>query len=287
MKITVTSGKGGTGKTLISTSLALSLSKKYPTTYIDLDVEEPNGYIFIKPKIQKKEPITLPFPKVDYDKCNFCGVCQEVCAYNAIAVLSFNNEVKIFPELCKSCGNCVLNCPEKAMFEVPREIGTLTYGKRENLKFFEGKLNISEVTTTSAIRIVKKKSLKETRDGEILIYDSPPGASCPMVEASKGGDYIILITEPTPFGLFDLKIAVGVVKGLNKKFGVIINKEMEGFDELYEYLKKENIKVLLKIPFERKIAESYSKGKTLSEIGKEWEDIFLNLYNQILEEVND
>lgn len=287
MKITIASGKGGTGKTLISTSLALSLSKRFPTTYVDLDVEEPNGYIFVKPDVKEVRDINLPFPKVDYDRCNFCGVCGEVCAYNAIAVLPSIKEVKIFPELCKSCGNCVLNCPEKAMFEIPRKIGTLTYGEKGNLRFFEGRLNISEVATTGAIRIVKKESLKNLRSGEILIYDSPPGASCPMVEASKGGDYIILVTEPTPFGLFDLKIAVNVVRELNKKFGVVINKEMEGFDELEEYLKRESIKVLLRVPFKKDVAVAYSRGVNLAELDKEWERRLIHLYTEILEKSDD
>ena len=251
MIISVASGKGGTGKTTVAVNLALSIKN---TQFLDCDVEEPNAHIFLKPAIKSKYKITVPVPKINKEKCNFCGKCQEVCQYNAIAVLK--NDVLIFPELCHSCGGCALFCPQGAISEEGREIGLIEIGNVDDMQFVHGKLNIGEVMSPPLIREVKKY-INPTRE---VIIDVPPGTSCPVIEAVKGSDYCILVTEPTPFGLYDLTLAVEVLKKLKMPFGVIINRSDIGDENVDTYCKENNISILMRIPFDKKIAQSYSKG---------------------------
>lgn len=275
MIISVASGKGGTGKTTISTSLALSIEEE-PVQFIDCDVEEPNSFIFLKPDNLKNKSATVLVPEIDKNKCTFCGLCQEICEYNALVVLKDN--VLVLPELCHSCGGCSLLCPEKAISEVDREVGTIEMGKRNNIEMVYGKLNIGEAMPVPLIKMVKKYIRKNNN----VIIDAPPGTSCPVIEAVKDSDYCILVTEPTPFGLNDLKLAVGVMRELNKPFGVIINRHGMGDIGVEEYCREEKIEILMKVPFEKEIAVAYSKGIPLIELYPEYKRKFQNILNMIV-----
>ncbi|MBN1398882.1 MAG: ATP-binding protein [Bacteroidetes bacterium] len=301
MIISIASGKGGTGKTTVAVNLALSLSSAYVGTIqiIDCDVEEPNAHIFLKPHITKTLPISIPVPRVIEKRCTYCGKCQEVCVYNAIAVIKNSTQndpltdsqtsapggkVLIFPELCHSCGGCSLFCPEKAIEEVGREIGIIQIGTAGNIEFVDGKLNIGEAMSPPLIRAVKKN----ITNNKVVIIDAPPGTSCPVIGSIKGSDYCILVTEPTPFGMNDLILAVEVIRKLNIAFGVVINRTdiptasgQTGYQEVENYCSKENIPVLMRIPFDRKIAESYSKGIPMVEFIPEYITKFIQLFNNI------
>lgn len=252
MIISIASGKGGTGKTIVAATLASVIPK---STYIDCDVEEPNGHLMLQPKFTSEESVNKLLPKIDFEKCDFCGKCIEVCEFNALINLKF--EILLFEEMCHSCGACEYFCPQNAITETPKVLGKLRSGITANgIKFYDGLLNIGEAT---AIPLIKK--VKENIDNEkINIIDSPPGTSCSMVETVKNSDFCLLVTESTPFGLNDLKLAIDVVKNINVPFGVVINKYDETFDELDNYLTKNQIEVMLRIPFDRKIAEAYSNG---------------------------
>jgi len=273
MIISVASGKGGTGKTTISVNLAFSLDKG--TQFLDCDVEEPNAHIFIKPAIKNKLPIQVPFPTIDKDLCDFCGTCARVCEYNAIAVLK--DRVLVFPELCHGCGACVALCPKKAISESKRTIGYVEIGVKRDLQFVHGKLNIGEAMSPPLIRAVKRY-INPTRT---VIIDVPPGTSCPPIESIKGSDFCILVTEPTAFGLYDLTLAVEVLRKLKVPFGVAINRSGLGDKKVYRYCKKEDIPLLMELPFEKKIAEAYSKGILIIEALPEYKVKFKELYKKI------
>ncbi len=272
MIISVASGKGGTGKTIVATSLALSISN---VQILDCDVEEPNSHIFIKPEITNKDKICIPVPQVDESKCNFCGKCQEVCFYNAIAVLK--NKILVFPELCHGCGSCGYFCPQDAIKEVNKEIGIVETGKNNDIQFVHGKLNIGEAMAPPLIRAVKR----HINSTKVSIIDAPPGTSCPVIESIKSSDFCILVTEPTPFGLNDLTLAVEVMRKLSIPFGVVINRSDLGDDKTDLYCQNEDIPILMRIPFERKIAEAYSNGKTIVEALPEYHERFQQLFEKI------
>ncbi|MDI6885522.1 MAG: ATP-binding protein [archaeon] len=274
MIITIAAGKGGTGKTLVATSLALSIDN---VQFIDCDVEEPDAHILLRPEIFSRKPVFIPVPQVDEEKCTGCGKCSEVCVYHAIAV--FSQRVLIFPELCHGCGACVHLCPENAISEEGMKVGVVESGKADGIEFIQGKLDIGKPMPTPVIREVKR----EINPKRTVIIDVAPGTSCPMAEAVKGSDFCILVTEPTPFGLYDLKLAIEVVKKLKVNFGVIINRDGIGDYRLEDYCKSEEIPVLLKIPFQRKIAELYSKGVSLVSGMPEWKEDFNNLFREIKE----
>jgi len=272
MIISVASGKGGTGKTTVAVNLALSLGD---FQLLDCDVEEPNCHIFIKPAFHEKKAVFIPVPEVYKDKCTACGVCQEVCEFNAITVV--NKEVLIFPELCHGCGSCTYFCPEKAIYEKDKEIGIVESGARNGIKFVHGKLNIGMTMSPPVIREVKKHIDKKND----VIIDAPPGTSCPVITAIKDTDFVILVTEPTPFGLNDLALAVEVVRKLDIPSGVIINRSDLGNNRIDEYCEKENIPVLMRIPFDRRIAEAYSRGESIIESLPEYRVKFIRLYEEI------
>jgi len=276
MKIAVASGKGGTGKTTVSTNLALSIEN---VQFIDCDVEEPNANIFLKAKIDNSKSISVSHPDIDKPKCDYCGKCSDFCAYNAIAVVPKN--ILVFPELCHSCGGCELICPNEAVQWKNRAIGKVEHGQAKGIDFYHGLLNIGEMQVIPVIKALKRKIDKNKN----VIIDVPPGTSCPVIESIVGSDYCILVTEPTPFGLYDLKLAVDVVRHLEIPFGVIINRDGIGDDKVEYYCKKEKIPVLLKVPDRRKIAHLYSKGIALASKSNEWHEMFGLVFNQIQEEV--
>lgn len=275
MIISIASGKGGTGKTLVATNLALSLGD---VQLIDCDVEEPNSNIFIKAKMEGNEEVRMIVPEIDKEKCNFCGKCADFCAYNALAVVPTN--VLVFPELCHSCGGCELVCPKGAISWKERIIGKVEQGRKENLDFCHGLLKVGEIMTIPVIKVLKKK-VDKNKD---VILDSPPGTSCPVIETISGSDYCLLVTEPTLFGLHDLKLAVEVVRHLKISFGVIINRDGIGDERVESYCKKEGIEVLMKIPHSEKIAELYSRGIPFIEEMPEWKEKFVSLFNNLKNE---
>lgn len=237
MIISVASGKGGTGKTTIAVNLALSIDN---VQFLDCDVEEPNAHIFLKPQIKEQKKAYIPVPEIDESKCVYCGKCAKVCVYNAIAVLSGQEGKKgttlVFAHLCHGCGACSALCPEKAIKEVNREIGVVELGDCGKIDFAHGMLNIGEAMSPPLIRQVKDEiNLKKT-----VIIDAPPGTSCPVVASVKGSDFCVLVTEPTPFGLNDLILAVEVLRKIKIPFGVVVNRADLGNTKTEEYCKKEN-----------------------------------------------
>jgi MinD superfamily P-loop ATPase len=275
MIISVASGKGGTGKTLVATSLALSLIDNYKVQLLDCDVEEPNANILLRSDMKSSQPVYIPIPKVDETKCTYCGKCAEVCAYNAIAVLK--EKVLVFPELCHGCGACSYLCPESAITEEGRQVGIVERGNSGNLELVQGKLAIGEAMAPPVIREVKKY----IDPANMVIIDVPPGTSCPVVEAVEGSDFCLLVTEPTPFGLNDLSLAVEVVRKLGIPCGVVINRVGIGGEEVEQYCHREGIPVLLRIPLDRKIAMLYSNGIPLVEGMPEWREDFLGLFQSM------
>jgi len=255
MIISIASGKGGTGKTTVATNMAVSVGSDVQV--LDCDVEEPNAHLFLHPTIEEVQTISTPVPEVDMEKCNLCGKCGEICQFKAIVVIG--ETVLPFHEMCHSCGGCMEVCPEKAITEVPLPVGTIRRGQSGNIGFMEGRLKIGRAMAPPVIRAVKKSA-----DPALpILIDCPPGTSCPMITAVKGSDYVILVTEPTPFGLHDLTLAVETVRLLNIPFGVLINRSDAGDNRVVEYCEKENIRLLLQIPESRKIAEAYSRGEIL------------------------
>jgi MinD superfamily P-loop ATPase len=273
--ISVASGKGGTGKTLVATSLALSLREKGEVQLLDCDVEEPNAHIFLKSYLEQKESVFIPIPQVDETKCTYCGKCAEVCAYNAIAVMK--SKVLIFPELCHGCGACAYLCPEQAISEMGKEIGVVEIGNSEGIEFVQGRLNVGEAMAPPVIRRVKQHINPE----KTVIIDVSPGTSCPVVEAIKGSDFCLLVTEPTPFGLNDFILAVEVVKKLNIPCGVVLNRAGLGDSKVEEYCLQESIPILLKIPLDTEIAKLYSKGIPLVDGLPQWQDDFIELFHEV------
>ena len=278
MIISIASGKGGTGKTTVAVNLALSLPKE-TVQLIDCDVEEPNSHLFLKPSIHQVTSMGIPVPRIDESKCTYCGKCAQVCEYHAIAVILKN--VLVFDELCHGCGACSYLCPEKTIFEVEREIGIIQEGSSDGILFVNGILNIGEPMASPLIRKVKERIQKD----KIRILDAPPGTACPVIETVKGSDFCILVTEPTPFGLNDLELAVGMLEKLGISKGVVINKADIGDRGIWDYCKSKNIPILMEIPMDRRIAESYSKGIPIvvenSSYIQKFQDLFEKIKNYI------
>ena len=290
MKIAVASGKGGTGKTTVAVSLALSITSRHSdakTLFLDCDVEEPNAHLFLRPTIERREEVGIPIPRVDEAKCTHCGRCAGVCQYHAIAVLP--QKVLVFPQLCHGCGGCALECPEEAITEVFNPIGVIEEGTAESaafpqsvISFAHGILNVGEPMATPIIRQLKRRA----KDfAGTIILDAPPGTACPVVETMRGADFALLVTEPTPFGLHDLKLAVEVARELRVPVGVVINRDGVGDARVDEYCAAEGIAVLMRIPLLRSIAEAYSKGVPLVEALPEYQERFQELYRRIEGEV--
>ena len=274
MIISVASGKGGTGKTTVAVALALSAGN---VQLIDCDVEEPNAHILLKPRINEEKPVYSLIPSVQEEKCNHCGKCGEYCQYNALFVAP--EMVLVFHELCHSCGLCSIVCPEEAIVEEKRRIGVVKKGSAQGVDLVYGELNVGEPMAGPVIREAKKEISRE----KTVVIDVPPGASCPVVESVHGSDFTILVTEPTPFGLHDLRIAVEVLRTLQIPLGVVVNRAGIGDMKVYEYCKEEGIPVMLEIPFSKEIAELYSRGVSFVTEIEEWKGKFRHILKRILE----
>ncbi|MBX3007322.1 MAG: ATP-binding protein [Melioribacteraceae bacterium] len=270
MIISIASGKGGTGKTTIATSLAFV---NHGSVYIDCDVEEPNGHILLHPQFHKEAPSTKSLPRIDYSKCNTCGKCAQVCEFHAL--INLGSEILLIDELCHACGTCEYLCPEKAISEVKKKIGVVREGFSawNNIKFYDGVLNVGEASASPVIKDVKKN----IQPDKLNIIDSPPGTSCSMVEAVKDSDFCILVTESSPFGLHDLNLAIEVLQVLKIPYGVVINKYEKSYTDLENYLNEQRINILMKIPFDKGIAVDYSNGEMpsifLTKMNEEFKNI--------------
>jgi len=278
MQIAIASGKGGTGKTTIATNLACSIGRMgKDAQYLDCDVEEPNGHIFLKPNIEETQNVTIGVPEVDTELCDGCGKCGQLCQYSAIICLK--DTVMTFEQLCHSCGGCMAICPQAAIKEKQRKIGISEFGKADGVYYGAGKLDIGAIQSPALIKHVRRKAIN---NGTVII-DVPPGTSCPVIEAVKGADFVLLVTEPTPFGLNDLKLAVGMVRELKLPFAVVINRSGLGDEQVYQYCDKESIEIILEIPDDRRIAEAYSVGEMIVSVMPEYETEFAGLYESVLE----
>lgn len=275
MKIAIASGKGGTGKTSVAVNLALSLDK---VQILDCDVEEPNVHILLKPEITDQAPVEILVPRIMEARCDYCGECASFCKYNALFVAGETSMV--FPELCHSCGGCSIVCPRDAIEEEPREIGRVLRGNSGDIDLVYGEINVGEPMAVPVISAVKKMM---SGDG-IVILDAPPGSACPVVETIHGSDYCILVTEPTPFGLHDLKVAVEVVRKLEIPIGVVVNFSGIGDRGIYNFCENEGLPILMEIPFDRRIAELYSKGIPFVSEMLEWREEFQKLAKRAIEE---
>ena len=276
--ISVAAGKGGTGKTLVATSLALALNQIYPhqIQLIDCDVEEPNADILLHLQLTGQEPVHVLVPEVDLQKCIHCGKCAEACQFSAIAAI--RQAVITFPQLCAGCGACSYVCPTDAIAEVPREVGLLSRGKTaEGIQFIQGRLTVGDQRATPVTRAAKDCIAEDV----ITILDAPPGTACPMQETIEDSDYCILVTEPTPFGLANLQDSVETCRRMDIPCGVIINRAGVGNAGVEEYCAAEDLPLLLHIPQQRRIAEAYSRGETLVEALPEWTEPLQQVFEQI------
>ncbi len=281
MKIAIASGKGGTGKTTVAASLALSLIDWGNVCYVDCDVEAPNGHLFLKPDFSTQVEAIIRIPEIQEEQCTVCGKCVEVCQFHALAKIG--KSILVFPQLCHGCGSCTWNCPQGAISEVPNPIGMLESGlTQEGIRFARGLLTISEPMPTPIIRQLKKSELISKDD--IVIYDAPPGASCSVVETLRGVDYALLVTEPTPFGLHDLKQMLGIAQEMNIPVGIVINRDGIGDARMEAYLQEHHLPILLRIPYLRILATGIASGKTLIDILPEYREHLQHLYAQILEQ---
>jgi MinD superfamily P-loop ATPase len=290
-RIVVASGKGGTGKTTVGTGLALSLipegysvaeaaQRQGPPLFLDCDVEAPNAHLFLAPSLERREEVGVLIPEVDESRCTFCGRCAEVCQFHAIAVIG--HKTMVFPELCHGCGSCTLNCPEGAIGERLDVMGVLQAGPTPSgISFARGVMDVGEPMAVPIIRQLKKRV--GAGAGQAVILDAPPGTSCPVVESVRGADFVLLVTEPTPFGLHDLRLMVEVVRELDLPAGVVINRDGIGDSQVDQFCTEAGLPVLMRIPLERDIGEAIAQGKPLIEARPEYRERFRDMYARIQE----
>lgn len=282
MKIAITSGKGGTGKTTVSTGLFYVLNKclKADVQLLDCDVEEPNCHIYIKSRDSESYPINMSIPDIDLDRCTFCGKCKTVCAFNAIVMLSGLKYIEVVEEMCHGCGACSYVCPEGAITDSNKVVGKVSYfdcyGKGD---FIEGRMHVGCALQTHVI----KATIKHARKEGLILLDSPPGTSCPVIAVVSQSDFVVMVTEPTPFGLYDLKLMTDTVKHLGKRHGIVINKAGLNYTPLYDYIVQNNLNVLGEIPFKKEYALAYSKGEILPEYDEGLTDTYTGIFNAIMD----
>jgi MinD superfamily P-loop ATPase len=289
MRIAVASGKGGTGKTTVATSLALSIASLpgSEVMFLDCDAEAPNAHLFLNPTLERREEVGILLPEVDKDGCTLCGRCAEVCQFHAIAVIG--EQVLVFPELCHGCGGCALECPQQAIGEVPDALGVLEAGMAdEGIRFAHGIMNVGEPMAVPIIRQLKKRAPEmlqwpevEGEAGGLIVLDVPPGTACPVVEAVSGADFALLVTEPTPFGLHDLRLMVEVARELGVPTGVVINRDGVGDSGVEEFCAQAGLSVLMRIPLDRQLAEGLAQGRPLVAIYPQYVERFRQLQRQI------
>lgn len=276
MRIAVASGKGGTGKTTVAANLAYVASRDgHTVAYLDCDVEEPNGALFLKPAITEREPVHVSIPAVEETQCTNCGLCGVLCQYSAIVPIK--GKVLIFPELCHGCGGCWLVCGSGALSESRRSTGRLETGNANGIRFIQGILDIGQAMSPPVIRAVKAAA----PDAGLVVIDAPPGTSCPVIESVRDSDYVLLVTEPTPFGLNDLKLAVEMVRVLGLPFGVVINRAGTSASDTHAWCEHEQIPILVEIPDDRHVAEAYSRGEMVCEAIPEYLPVFSRLLQRI------
>jgi MinD superfamily P-loop ATPase len=280
MNIAIASGKGGTGKTTVATNLALVLGERGGTVrFLDCDVEEPNGHLFLKPRIEKRHAASIPVPVIDETRCEACGECVRFCEYKALVRLG--KTVMVFPELCHGCGGCMLLCPRHAISEQAKQIGVVETGVSGTMQFVHGLLNIGEAMSPPLVRSV----LERATAGAVNIIDAPPGTSCPVIASIRNADFVVLVTEPTPFGLNDLGLALDMVRELALPHGVVINRAEAGNSDAQTFCAKRQAAVLAEIPDDRRIAEAYSRGEMVVEAVPGLRELLLTLWESIRRQV--
>lgn len=280
MKVAVASGKGGTGKTTVSSSLITVWDS--PVIAMDLDVEEPNLHLFLKPAITGNQTAGMEIPAINDSQCSRCGKCSDLCQFKAVSLMG--EVLMIFPEMCHGCGGCIAICPEKALTTDFRELGEIAWGISEKSEFLMGRLRIGEAMSPPLMRAVKTKLEKMTINAsKDVIIDAPPGVSCPAINAVADSDVILLVTEPTPFGFYDMKLAHEAFAPMGKPMGVVINRAGLGNSEIYDYCKSEGLDIMAEIPYDRRIAEAYAKGCIISESSDKMRNIFMSLAKRVKE----
>lgn len=273
MIVSIASGKGGTGKTTVATNLAAALGPE--AQLLDCDVEEPNAHLFMRPVLEGGRRVDTMIPEIDEQNCSGCGACAEICRFSAITLVG--DKPLTFSELCHGCGGCLEVCPENCILEGAREVGVTEWGVSGTVEFGQGRMRIGETMAPPLIRAVRRLAGKS----RVVIIDAPPGTSCPVIAAMHGADYVVLVTEPTPFGLHDLQLAVEATRFLGVDCGLVVNRADLGNREVHRYARRMGIPLLMEIPFERAIAEAYSRGRLLTEDDQAWRDKFTKLYNKI------
>jgi len=278
--ISIASGKGGTGKTTVAVNLSFMLQTTgHKVRLLDCDVEAPNAHIFLKPEIMESKTVSVPVPIVDEKKCDGCGRCGEVCRFSAI--ISLGTKAMTFPSLCHGCGSCSLSCPERAISEGEREVGVIKKGTVNGVEFAYGRLRVGEAMSPPLIRAVKNL----VSDADVTIVDCPPGTSCPVVQSVRGSDYVALVTEPTPFGLYDLKLAVEMIREVGLPFGVIVNRLGAGDRRAHDFCIENDIPIIGTIPDDRRVAEAYSRGELIVDAIPEYREHFDLIIKAVMERI--